>query len=280
MIQEFLTYEAKVKNLRPNTVKAYAEDLKDFAQWLQITKRAHRFGEVHRRDVEAYLSDMHDAEKKPATIRRHLAAIRCLYNYAIKQEYTKTNPARFVEAPKRARALPSTIKAEAIEDYCDDARHPLALRCMIALLYETGLRISEACDIETRDVDPLNRSIRVYEGKGLTQRHVFYGERTRRLMNAYLGFRRGKIFQGADACQREIRYQIWRALNKYVEGDRQASPHIIRHTYAMKMLNQGMPLSSLQTILGHRRPETTETYARATMATTKRDYERAISARA
>ena len=278
MIRQFLEYEQKVKNLSPNTVRAYGNDLTSFCQWLQATHTASRWGAVTKDDIERYVIALHDAKKKPATIRRHIAAIRCMYHYFMKKGLLTSNPARYIESPKLRKTQPSTISTEALESYIDDTANPLALRALIALLYETGLRISEATAIDTKDVDPKTHSIRIHAGKGLKTRTVFYGNRTRRILNEYLGARRGVIFQGASACQREIRYQIWKALNEHVIGERQASPHIIRHTFAMQALNNGMPLTSLQAILGHENPKSTEIYAQATINTQQRDYEKAVQA--
>lgn len=275
MITEFLTYDEKVKNLSENTIRAYGNDMHDFARYLSGHLGIRRWGDVHKTDVDKYLMFLHDMKKKPATIRRALATIRAFYNYAIKAGKTETNPARYCEAPKRERSLPTTIDTTAIETYIDDVTKPLALRAIIALIYETGMRISEVTALETRDVNPREHSIRVYCGKGLKTRIVYYGYRTQRLMNAYVGTRKGKIFQGAEENQRQLRYEIWRALKGNTIGEREASPHIIRHTYATKMLNQGMSISSLQMLMGHESSKTTEIYAHMANATVKSDYMRA-----
>ena len=268
MIEEFLAYERKVKNLSDNTIKAYGDDLRAFAKYLTSEGQKTRWSEVHKRTIDAYLAHCHDLGEKPATIRRRLASIRALYNYFRKQGLLEQSPAQYCEMPKRERSLPNTISSEAIEAYIDNVQKPLTMRLMVAIFYETGIRISETWDVNLKE-----QSMRVF-GKGLKSRIVYYGDATARLLPSYISGRRGQIFQGSDQCQREIRWQIWRAFHRDATNGK-ASPHTIRHTYATKMLNQGMPIQSLQMLLGHENVETTRNYARLTNADVKRDYLRA-----
>lgn len=273
MIQRFLDYERKVKNLSENTIDAYGTDLRAFAAWLKNTGTASRWSEVHKRKVDAYMAYCHDNGEKPATIRRRLASIRALYNYFRKEGMIATNPAQYCEAPKKPRTLPNTVNCAAIEGYICDATKPLVMRLMIAIFYETGIRISELTALEVRDIDQQKRTMRVY-GKGLKARVVYYGDYTARLLPTYIDRRRGQVFQGSDQCHRQIRWEIHRALCKYATNGK-ASPHTIRHTYATRMLEMGMPIQSLQTILGHENVETTRNYARVTNEQVMADYKRA-----
>lgn len=272
MIKEWLEYEEKNKGLSPETIRGYENDLRNFARWLNARGQIKAWREVRRRTIEEYLRSMHDAGQKPATIRRALSSIRCFFNYCMKQELTEINPARYCEMPKRPKTLPATIDEKAIESYVDDVTKPLALRAMIATIYETGMRISEVMAMETRDINYQQHSIRVY-GKGLKHRNVYFGYRTERLIKAYLGGRTGLIFNGE---QRTARYYIWKALREHSTNGT-AGPHMIRHTYATKMINQGMPISCLQKILGHENPNTTQIYAETADKTAREAYLRATA---
>lgn len=275
MIEEFLAYERKVKNLSENTIKVYGDDLKAFAKYLLAQGQETRWSEVHKRTIDGYLAYCHDAGEKPATIRRRLASIRALYNYFRKQGLLEANPAQFCESPKLPKSLPNTVDEEAVEAYIGNERKPKVMRLMVALFYETGIRISELTSLTTWDIDWQERSLRI-TGKGLKSRIVYYGELTAELLQAYTQGRQGQVFQGSDQCHREIRWQIWQAFHKDATNGK-ASPHTIRHTYATKMLQQGMPLHSLQMLLGHEQVETTRNYARLTNVEVKRDYERAMT---
>jgi len=275
MIEEFLAYERKVKNLSENTIKAYGDDLKAFAKYLLAQGQQTRWSEVHKRTIDGYMAYCHDAGEKPATIRRRLASIRALYNYFRKQGLLEANPAQFCESPKLPKSLPNTVDEEAVVAYIGNERKPKVLRLMVAMFYETGIRISELTSLTTWDIDWQERSLRI-TGKGLKSRIVYYGELTAELLQAYTQGRQGQVFQGSDQCQRQIRRQIWWALHSKATNGK-ASPHTLRHTYATKMLRQGMPLQSLQALLGHSTVETTRNYARVTQTDVRRDYQRATA---
>lgn len=273
MISQFIEFERKVKNLSDNTITAYENDLREFARYISANRIAKRWSEIHARTIERYLMTLHEAGMKPSTIRRKLASIRALYNYFMKQGLQEKNPARYIESPKQPKTLPNTIDTGAIERYIQDETKPMALRTLIAILHETGIRISEATALETNDIDYRNHTMRIY-GKGLKQRKVYFGHYTDWLLQAYTQDRKGEIFVGADACQRQIRWEIWKALHQYATNGK-ASPHTIRHTFATRMLEQGMPIQSLQAILGHEHVETTRNYARLADTSIRRDYENA-----
>jgi site-specific recombinase XerD len=269
MIQEFLTYETKVKNLSSNTTDAYERHLKTFCGWLKSNGIA-RWGQVEKSTIDSYMAWLHDSSLKPATIRLHLASIRALYNYAIKQGYTKINPARYCESPKLAKRLPTTIKREGIEKAIANERTPLVTRLMIALLAETGIRIAELTALDCENIDLAEKRIRI-SGKGSKERIVYYGQHTASLLPGYMAGRTGQLFQGSEHCHRAIRHQIWLQLNEYAEGG-QANPHALRHTYATTALNNGMPIESLQILLGHDNVETTRRYAKVSLAKVSQDY--------
>ena len=277
MIQEFLQYEKTVKNLADNTVRAYEEDMRAFARHLKANTTIKRWSDVHKHDIDNYLSCQHNAGRKPASIRRSLASIRAFYNYAMNQGLTSTNPARYCEQPKKAQDLPNVIDTQAIESYIADERKPMALRALVAVLYETGIRISEATSLQARDINWREHTMRVY-GKGLKARIVVFGNWSEKLLTAYLdnGKRTGDIWQGAAANQRAIRYEIHRAFRESATNGK-ASPHTIRHTYATRMLEQGMPIQTLQALLGHTHIETTQQYQRTSTQTLVRDYQRATA---
>ena len=279
MIQEFLDYEQKNKGLSENTLRAYGDDLRAFARWASSTGTACRWSQVRKGDIDAFIANRHDLGDKAATLRRRVSSIRAFYDYLRKQGKMEHNPARYCEMPKRERQLPNTIDIQAITTYIEDITKPLALRTIIAILYETGIRISELTGLEVRDVDFMRKTLRVY-GKGLKGRIVYFDYYTSRLLSLYLSSKQqrdGIIFTGADGCQREIRYQIWRALTNSATNGK-ASPHTIRHTYATRMLEQGMPIQSLQRLMGHEQITTTEGYLRLTNGTIEKDYRQAVGA--
>lgn len=274
MIKEFIEYEKKIKAVSDNTLTAYEKDMWSFFYYIKAFTGVTRWGEITKKDIDTYMMFLADNKKAPATRRRKLASIRAFYNYGMKQGYIEANPARYCESPRLAKHLPNTIDSEAIRHYTTDATNPLTLRIIIQLLYETGIRISELTAIETSDIDYEQHTIRI-NGKGNKERIVYYTDELGTMMKEYAADRQGKLFQGADQSQREIRYEIWRALHTHATNGK-ASPHTIRHTFATEMLRKGMPIPSLQTLMGHTNIETTRNYARISCEQVKRDYTAAM----
>lgn len=274
MIKEFIEYEQKIKAVSENTLTAYEKDMWSFFYYVKAFSIATRWSEITKKDIDTYMMFLADNKKAPATRRRKLSSIRAFYNYGMKQGYIEANPARYCESPRLAKQLPNTIETDAIKHYTTDQTKPLTLRIIIQLLYETGIRISELTAIETSDIDYEQHTIRI-NGKGNKERIVYYTANLGIMMKDYAAGRRGKLFQGADQCQREIRYEIWKALHTHATNGK-ASPHTIRHTFATEMLRNGMPISTLQTLMGHTNIETTRNYARISSEQVKRDYQAAM----
>lgn len=256
MITEFQNYISSVKGYSDNTVVAYGKDLRDFAGYVREIDDKVTWRMVTQGLIQSYVVSLHERGLENTTIKRRVAAIRSLYDYFKTQGYMTVNPARFVQTPKRIKKLPNTISQGAIKDALTASSTPLKTKCMIALMVETGIRLQEMLDLETKDFMASTRSIRIL-GKGGKERTVYYGEWSRNLLNQYVGRRKGRLF---DDEQREVRREVYECLSKFTQA-RQLSPHAIRHTFATTMLQNGADIKSIQALLGHESVKTTEIYA-------------------
>lgn len=256
MITEFQNYLSAVKGYSDNTVVAYGKDLRDFVAYVREVDEKETWRTISRGLIQSYVVSLHDRDLENTTIKRRVAAIRSLYDYFKTQGYLSENPARYVQTPKRVKKLPNVIAPGAIRDALTSSATPLKTKCMIALMVETGMRLQELLDLETKDFLPSNRSIRV-RGKGGKERTVYYGAWSRKYLNQYVGYRNGRLF---DDEQREVRREVYEALSQHTQA-RQLSPHAIRHTFATTMLQNGADIKSIQALLGHESVKTTEIYA-------------------
>lgn len=256
MIQLFLNYQQAVKSASPCTLRAYRRDLSDFVVWYRTYSATPRWSLVTRADLQAYVLHLCDCGLKPTTVGRKVSALRSFFNYLMTVDALKENPCRYVQSPKKGKPLPHTVQLDDVAETLADPTVDLRTKLMIALLVETGVRISELLAMSTADFCKADRSIRV-SGKGAKQRVVYYGDRSRALLNAVVGYRQGPIF---DCTQREARYAIHDALARHSEAP-QLSPHVLRHTYATSMLNAGAPMPAIAKLLGHESVKTTEVYA-------------------
>lgn len=256
MITEFLNYLSAIKGYSDNTVVAYGKDLRDFVAYVREVDEKVTWRSVTQGLIQSYVVSLHDRELENTTIKRRVAAIRSLYDYFKTQGYLTVNPARFVQTPKRVKKLPNVIDSGAIKSVLMDNTTPLKTKCMIALMMETGIRLQELLDLDTKDFMSQQRSIRIM-GKGGKERTVYYGAWSKTLLNMYVGHRKGRLF---DDEQREVRHAVYECLSKYTQA-RQLSPHAIRHTFASTMLQNGADIKSIQSLLGHESVKTTEIYA-------------------
>ena len=261
MIYSFENYLRFNRGLSENTVKAYTEALRDFAQFINDYHRGTRWSTVTKQQIDEYVVNMVSEEYKPASIKLHISALRTLYKTFCAMGYEIQNPARFVSTPKLKEELPKTIEADAIRQALESNTTPAAAKAAIAIIYETGIRLQELLDLRKEDIDPKSQSITI-TGKGRKQRTVYYGELTKKY---------GRCWRGEQHTQRGVRHLIFEALRPYSEA-KQLSPHALRHTYACQLLNNGMRIEAISKLLGHEHLETTEVYAKLANKTAKNLY--------
>lgn len=268
MIKEFQTWLTLNKGYSQQTVSEYGKDLHQFVSWLITNTDKRRFSLVTRQDVENWIAFMSAAQLAPSTIKKRVSALRGLYQYAWQQGLTKENPAKWVATPKRPKTLPQTLTASEISMAISDGNTPLPTRIMIAIIAETGIRISELLNLRRSDFDPSTHSILIH-GKGRKDRRVYYGNLTASYLSSTYAVGHGKLF---DIDDRSARYNIWKALRQHTTATK-CSSHIIRHTWATEMLNSGASLMTISQLLGHSSVKTTEIYAQLTDNTIKKEYE-------
>lgn len=256
MITQFLNYQRTIKSASTYTLQAYEKDLRQFVAWYRDYTDAPRWSAVSRSDLQAYVEYLCEQGLVPTSVGRKVSALRSFFNYLMTIDALHENPCRYVQSPKRGKPLPKTVQLDEVAATLADPVVDLRTKLMIALLVETGVRISELLAMSTADFDKSQRSIRIV-GKGAKQRVVYYGDRSRALLNAVIGYRQGKLF---ECSAREARYAIHNALSRHSEAP-QLSPHVLRHTFATSMLNDGAPLSAISKLLGHESVKTTEMYA-------------------
>lgn len=267
MITTYLTYCEKVKNLTPRTLEEYKKDLHVFTEWLD--ERHATLRQVTKTTVDAYLMDEHDRGMKPETIKKRLTAVRMFFQWASREGYMAENPAKWCQSPKNAQTLPKVADSSALDIYLNTPiLGPRSLRVhkLVSLLLDTGLRLGEAMRLTWADVDPTTQTIRV-TGKGRKERYVFFGHRFAKyvdptaLMSDYV-----LQFDGERTLRRELSAEVGR----YVPG---IHPHMLRHTFATSLLNNGCPLKDCSVLMGHAHVATTERYTHVALSRIKTAYE-------
>lgn len=255
-IESFIKFIAENQGYSMNTIEAYKYDLHEFARWMQTEKTGARWSTITAQDIDEYVSFKVERSASPSTIKRKIAAIRSLYTWFRRQGLLKENPARYTSTPKLAKRDPHTVELEAIKATIEDQEIEARTRFQIAILFETGLRISELMAMRWEDIDINNRQIHV-TGKGQKERTVMYGDRTAQMLVPVTSQLTGIIFnESVEQASRKIHF----ALKKH-SAQKYLSPHILRHTMATEMARNGASLYAIAQILGHESIKTTEVYA-------------------
>lgn len=279
LVDEYLTHLRVERNLSPNTVKAYGEDLASFLAWAS-RESVHVLDLDHRR-LRRYLAELDRARYARRTIARRLAAVRSFYRYVVMRGYAPGSPAAVLASPKLPRELPAVAPAQLLERLLDapDAVTPLGVRdrAILELLYATGVRVSELTGLDTGDVDLAGGTVRVM-GKGSRERIVPMHPAAVRKLREYLARGRTQIDRGQGESAfflnrlgtRLSSGGVRRMLEKYlvvVGASAQLTPHDLRHSFATHLLEGGADLRTVQELLGHVALSTTQIY---THVSTKR----------
>lgn len=217
--------------------------------------------EILRRHIGRFVEKM-----KPSSLAHKVRALKVFFAWLQEEEIILKNPARKIKEPKIGKRIPKAMTMDEVEAIRDGCRNDFE-RALVEIFFATGCRVGEVERMNRGDVDFDRRAIRVI-GKGNKEREVYYGSKAAIRLRKYLEGRTDKEQALFITQRRPYRRMPTHALWWNVKGiaqrsgvARNVSPHIWRHTLATMLLNQGAPLESVQSILGHEKPETTQIYA-------------------
>lgn len=267
MIQEYITFISKNRGYSQHTVENYRRDLGEFAKWMNQQRTGARWSNITAEDLNVYVAAMSDKGLAAATIKRRISAIRSMYNYMRGQRLLTNNPAQYTSTPKLSKREPHTVETSAISSVINDNQISYTTRIQVAILAETGIRISELMALRVEDIDEAHRQMHI-TGKGNKERTVNYGQTVATMWAEYKGTATGRIFvEDIQTASRKIHF----ALAKY-SAQRFLSPHIIRHTFATEMVRNGASIYAVKELLGHESVQTTEQYAHRCQSSSVNQY--------
>ncbi len=267
-IDEFLEYLLVVKKHSDNTITNYRVDILEFNEFCNDDLL-----NIDKKTVNDYLAYLYEQNSKKSTISRKLSGLRSFYEYLVKKEYIKINYFKMIKNPKKDSGIPKYVKDDDIDKMFDipNTRTWIGERNLLILrmLYATGLRVSELVNIKVKDINISDRTIRVL-GKGSKERIVVFGIHTEESLDEYLNRGRREVdihnspylFLNKDGnrlSSRYVRKIIDDVINK-ASITTHVSPHMLRHTFATNMLNNGADLVSVKELLGHESLNTTSIY--------------------
>ena len=270
-IQAFLDFCRVEKGLAPNSVASYGRDLARFTAFA-AEESSDRLPEVE--GVRKYLDSLRKAGLASSSVARHLTTLRNFYGFLLREEVITADPTAALASPRQWKSLPKYLTAQEIERLlaAPDADKPTGSRdrAMLELLYATGLRVSELCQVRVTDLDQELGVVRVV-GKGDKDRLVPVGQSALYAVSDYMESGRPQLLRGRGSPYlfvtarggRLTRQGFWKALAGYGRQAgirRKLSPHVVRHSFATHLLEGGADLRSVQTMLGHEDISTTQIY--------------------
>jgi integrase/recombinase XerD len=280
----FLDYLGVEKGLARNSLAAYRADLRHFGHWLD--EQSIDFERVERIHIVRYFQALRGAGISARSVARALAALRGLFRFLVSERHLKHDPTENIENPKLWATLPKSLQPSEVEALlgAPDRGTPEGLRdaAMLELLYATGLRVSELIRVKLEDMVMDAGFLRTI-GKGSKERIVPFGDTARDAVVAYVERGRPHFVKRPDPYlflsnrgRPMSRQSFWMKIVRYARAaDIRAhiSPHVLRHSFATHLLENGADLRSVQLMLGHSDISTTQIYTHVTRARLQRIYE-------
>ena len=289
LVSQFVDYMRYERNMSPRTIRSYSEDLDDFESFFRNLDGQLSWETIDRDIIREWVESMMDRGNSATSVNRRLSSLRSFYRFALKRGMVEVNPASLVKGPKKAKPLPQFVKEGEMNRLIDDDRlwgesyEDALARTIIIMFYETGIRLSELVGLDDTDVDLANRTVKV-TGKRNKQRIVPFGDELASELSQYVEKRDSQVVRttsgmfldkkGKRVSHEKVGEVVKWALSEVTTMKRR-SPHVLRHSYATAMLNNGAGLESVKKLLGHQSLSTTEIYTHTTFEQLKRVYKQA-----
>jgi integrase/recombinase XerD len=280
----YLDYLQVEKGLAPNSIESYARDLRSFGRYLAGAEI--ELERCERVDIIRHFQSLRGDGLSARSTARALASIRGFFRFLVSERHLTNDPTENVENPKLWSNLPKTLIASEVTDLlaAPDRSTPEGMRdaAMLELLYATGLRVSELINVKVDDL-VLDAGFLRTIGKGSKERIVPFGDEAKKSILHYIEHGRPHFDKRADAAlfltnrgRAMTRQTFWMKITRYARQagiDARISPHVLRHSFATHLLENGADLRSVQMMLGHTDISTTQIYTHVSRARLQKLYD-------
>ncbi len=255
----FLENEKKVSS---NTLQSYKRDLKQFEKYIE--QNGENYNEITDEEIKKYINYMQEIGKKPSTISRGLASIRSFYQFETKSKNVDKDPTEGIQSPKIEKRVPSVLTSNEVALLLEQPKNVdlkgIRDKAMLEFAYATGMRVTEIISLNVADVNLETGYVTCKSGK--KERTVPVGNMSLKALKEYILNARGTMIKDENEKalfvnvngQRLTRQGFWKIIKYYKEQahiEKEITPHVLRHSFATHLLQNGADLKSIQTMLGH-----------------------------
>lgn len=270
-ISSFLEFIENDKKLSANTLQSYKRDILQYKRYVEENKI--NYIKVKTNDIKTYLQYLHDMNKKSSTISRNLASIRLFYQYLLRNSKVKSDPTEGIQSPKIEKRVPSILTAQEVSLLLDQPKNidlkGIRDKAMLEFAYATGMRVTEIISLDIDDVNLENGYVTCKNGN--KQRNIPLGSMSLKALKEYMQESRPimiktekekALFVNING-KRLTRQGFWKIIKYYKEQahiTKDITPHVLRHSFATHLLQNGADLKAIQTMLGHSDISSTQVY--------------------
>ena len=279
----FLENDKKVSN---NTLQSYKRDLKQFEKYIE--KQGEDYSKITDEEIKTYIKYMQEIGKKPSTISRGIASIRSFYQYEAKNKKIEEDPTEGIQSPKIEKRVPNVLTSNEVALLLEQPKNVdlkgTRDKAMLEFAYATGMRVTEIISLNIDDINLEQGYATCRNGK--KERTVPIGNMSLKALKDYMLNARNVMIKNEDEKalfvnvngQRLTRQGFWKIIKYYKEQahiDKDITPHVLRHSFATHLLQNGADLKSIQTMLGHSDILSTQIYMQFQDETLKNIYKKA-----
>ena len=270
-VKLFLEFLQNEKKLSDNTLQSYKRDIIQYQNYLE--ENGINYAKVSKEDKKAYLNYLKQIGKKPSTISRNLASIRSFYQFSIRNKKIKNDPTEDVQSPKIEKRVPSVLTAQEVELLLEQPKDVdlkgTRDKAMLEFAYATGMRVTEIINLNIEDVNLEGEYVICRVGS--KQRNIPLGSLSLKALKEYIDEARPILIRNEKEKalfvnvngQRLTRQGFWKIVKYYKEQahiTKDITPHVLRHSFATHLLQNGADLKAIQTMLGHSDISSTQVY--------------------